>query len=277
MNKKAVVAGVVLVCVMLAPVVIAAEGVGSTPSKSSGQASSPQVVGEWQFKSQMQGMSWAVTMKITKTSEGKLEGTWSAEFGESTLSNITFEKGSIKFIQTSDFGGEEIRTTYEGTVEGGKIKGKGQNQFGESIVEGTLQGEAKTGDDAIVGQWQIKITVPAREIAEKMTITKNTDGTLAGNWAAQRGESTISNIKFEAGKLTFTRKGKMGAMEWESTYEGTVEGDQIKGVFRSDWGEMQANATRIIASKPDEGKKADANAPGAGKAEPNKPAAAKPK
>jgi hypothetical protein len=277
MNKKAVVAGVVLACVMLAPVVIAAEGVGSTPSTISGQTSSPQVVGEWQFKSQMQGMSFSATMTITKNAEGKYSGTWSAEWGESTLSDITLEKGAIKFVQTSDFGGQQMKTTYEATVEGGKIKGKGQNQFGESIVEGTLQGEAKTGADAIVGTWELNITVPAREIAEKMTITKNTDGALAGNWVAQRGESTISNIKFEAGKLTFTRKGKMGAMEWESTYEGTVEGDQIKGAFRSDWGEMQANATRIIAPKPDEGKKADANAPGAGKAEPNKPAAEKPK
>jgi hypothetical protein len=49
-----------------------------------------------------------------------------------------------------------------------------------------------------------------------------------------------------------------------STFEGTVEGDQIKGVFKSDRGDREANATRI-------GAKSDAS-----KAEPNKPAPKKP-
>jgi hypothetical protein len=46
-----------------------------------------------------------------------------------------------------------------------------------------------------------------------------------------------------------------------STFEGTVEGDQIKGVFKSERGDREANATRITASKPDEGKKAEPNKP----------------
>ena len=147
MNKKPIVAGVAIACVMMAPVVIAAEG----------------IVGDWEFKSQMPGMSFSATMTITKNAEGKYSGTWSAEWGESTLSDITLEKGAIKFVQTSDFGGQQMKTTYEATVEGTKIKGKGKNQFGESIIEGTLQGQAKAGADAIVGTWELNITVPARK------------------------------------------------------------------------------------------------------------------
>jgi hypothetical protein len=187
MNKKAILAGVALVCVMLAPVVIAAEG----------------IVGEWEFKSQMPGRTSTATMTITKNADGKLTGTWSSPRGDSTLSDITFEKGSVKFVQISSFGGRETKTTYEGTVAGGKLTGKGQGQFGEFTFEGTLQGEAKSGADAIVGQWQMSVNMPAREMVEKLTITKNADGTLAGKWEGQRGESTISDIKFEGGKLTF--------------------------------------------------------------------------
>jgi hypothetical protein len=261
MNTKAFVAIAVLVCATLAPVVIAAEGVGSTPDKGvRGQASSPQVVGEWEFKSRFDPMTWSATMTITKNTEGKYSGAWSAQFGESTLSDITFEKGSLKFVQSSDFGGQQMKTTYEATLEGGKIKGKGKNQFGESVIEGTLQGQAKEGADAIIGEWQINITVPAREMVDKLTITKNTDGTLSGNWVSQRGENTISNVKYEAGKLTFTRTGKMGAMEFTSTFEGTVESDTIKGTFHSDFGDRETNATRVGTPKPE-----------ANKQEPNKP------
>ncbi|MFH1369707.1 MAG: hypothetical protein ABII09_00225 [Planctomycetota bacterium] len=239
MNIKAAVTGAALLCVIMAPVVIAAEG----------------VVGEWEFKSQMQSRTQNATMTITKNAEGKYSGTWSAQRGESTLSDITFEKGKVKFVQTSNFGGQEMKTTYEGTVDGAKLTGKGTGRWGEFTFEGTLQGEAKTGAEAIVGEWEMNVTIPAREIVDKLTITKNEDGTLAGKWEGQRGESTISNMKFEAGKLTFTRTIKFGDREFASTYEGTVEGDQIKGAFTSERGEREANATRVKSAKPNEGKK----------------------
>ena len=249
MNIKAIVAVVVLACVVLAPVVIAAEG----------------VVGEWEFKSQMQARTMTATMTITKNAEGKLAGTWSTQRGESTLSDITFENGKVKFVQTNNFGGQEMKTAYEGALEGGKLKGTGKGQFGEFAFDGTLQGEAKTGADAIVGEWQMNVNMPARDNVEKLTITKNADGTLAGKWVGQRGESTISNLKFEAGKLTFTRASNFGGREMTSTFEGTVEGDQIKGKFSSDRGDREANATRVGAAKPEPAK-----------AEPNKPALKKP-
>ena len=79
MNTKVIVTVVVLACVVMAPVVIAAEG----------------VVGEWEFKSQMQARTMTATMTITKNAEGKLAGTWSTQRGESQLSDITFEGGKV--------------------------------------------------------------------------------------------------------------------------------------------------------------------------------------
>ena len=238
MSKKAVAAGVVLAIVMLAPVVIAAEG----------------VVGEWEFKRQRPARTSTATMTIKKNAEGEYEGTWSARRGEGTLSDITFENGKVKFVRTRSFGDREMRTTYEGTVESGKITGKGQGRSGEFTFEGTLQGEAKTGADAIVGRWQMNVEMPEYETVEKLTITKNADGTLAGKWEGRRGESTISDVKFEAGKLTFTRTSRFRDREFTSTFEGTVEGDNMKGVFRSERGEREANATRVTSAKAEEKK-----------------------
>jgi hypothetical protein len=256
MSKKTIAAIVVMAIVILSQVVIAAEGAGS--------ASSPQAVGEWEFKSQMPARTSTATMTIKKNAEGKYEGTWSTQRGESVLSDITFENGKLKFVQTSNFGGQEMKTTYEGTVADGKITGKAQSQWGEFTFDGTLGGEAKT---EITGEWQMNVMMQAREIVEKLTITKNADGTLAGKWEAQRGENTISDVKFEAGKLTFTRTSKFGDRGFTVTFEGTVEGDNIKGVFKGERGEWEINATRITAAKAEEVKKpAEVK-----KAEPNKP------
>ncbi|MGD0573690.1 MAG: hypothetical protein ABSB11_11825 [Sedimentisphaerales bacterium] len=249
MNTKAIVAVVVLACVVLAPMVIAAEG----------------VVGDWEFKSQVPARAMTATMTITKSADGKLAGTWSTQRGESQLSDITFENGKLKFVQTNNFGGQEMKTAYEGAIEGGKLKGTGKGQFGEFTFEGALQGEAKTGADAIVGGWQMSVNMPARDNVEKLTITKNADGTLAGKWVGQRGESKVSNIKFEGGKLTFIRTSDFGGRIMETEFEGTVEGDAIKGAFKSDRGDREANATRVVAAKSEPAK-----------AEPNKPAPAKP-
>ena len=230
MNKRAIEVITILAIVILSPVLRAGEG----------------AVGEWEFKSQWPGRTSSATMTITKDAEGKYDGTWSARWGESALSDITYENGIMKFVQTSNFGGQEMKTTYEGTVTDGKIAGKAQGQWGELTFDGTLGGEAK-GD--ITGQWQMNITIPAREIIEKLIITENPDGTLAGKWEARRGENTISNVKYEDGKLTFTRTGKFGNWEMTMLFTGTIEGDNLKGVFSSERGDREANATRITAGE----------------------------
>jgi len=208
-------------------------------------------------------MTSDATMTITKNAEGKYAGTWSAQWGESTLSDITADANKVKFIQTSNFGGQDTKTSYEGTLEGGKLKGAAKGQWGEFTFEGT-RGETKDKADPLAGEWQMNIKIPAREIVDKMTITQNTDGNLAGKWEAARGgETTISNLKFADGKLTFTRTGKMGGNDFILTFTGTLTGDTIKGAFSSDFGEREVTASRAATKPP------------MPKAEPNKPPAQK--
>jgi len=245
---RTILAGAMLAAVLLTSVVIAAEA---------------QVVGEWNFTSKFEAMTMDATMTITKNAEGKYAGTWSAQWGESTLSDITADANKVKFTQTSNFGGQDLKTSYEGTLEGGKLKGTSKNQWGDAAFEGT-RGETKNQADPILGEWQIHIMIPAREIVDKMTITQNQDGTLAGKWKGMRGgENTISNLKFAEGKLTFTRTTKMGGNDFTSTFTGTVTGDTIKGSFSSDFGEREVTASRAAVK------------PQTPKAEPNKPPAGK--
>jgi hypothetical protein len=258
---RTIAAGAILAVILSASVVIAAEGMGS--------ASSPQVAGEWNFTSKFEAMTSDATMTINKYggSKGKgagvWSGTWSAQWGESTLSDINVDDRKVTFTQTSNFGGQEMKTSYEGTLEGEKLKGTAKGQWGEFTFEGTRE-KTTNQQDQITGNWQMNIMIPAREIVEKMTITQNTDGTLAGKWEGMRGgENTISNLKFAEGKLTFTRTSKMGGNDFTMTFEGTVTGDTIKGAFASDFGERAVTASRAAAK------------PQTPKAEPNKPPAGK--
>ena len=241
---RAILASAAVAVILSASVVIAAE---------------PQIFGEWNFTSKFEAMTADATMTITKNIEGKYAGTWSAQWGESTLSDITVDAGKVKFTQTSNFGGQDMKTTYEGTLEGGKFKGTAKGPWGEFTFDGT-RGEAKDKAEPLAGEWQMNIKIPAREIVEKMTITQNADGTLAGSWEGMRGgENTISNLKFADGKLTFTRTSKMSGMDVSMSFAGTLTGDTIKGTFNSDFGDREITAVRAAAKTE------------APKAEPNKP------
>lgn len=222
------------------------------------------ITGEWNFISKFEAMTSDATMTITKNADGKYTGTWSSQWGESTLSDITVDAGKVKFIQTSNFGGQDMKTSYEGALEGGKLKGSAKGQWGELTFDGT-RGETKDKTDPLSGEWQMNIKIPAREIIEKMTITQNPDGILAGKWESARGgENTISNLKFADGKLTFTRMSKMGGNEFSLAFQGTITGDMIKGTFSSDFGEREITALRVAGDKTQ-----------TSKTEPNKPATEK--
>ncbi len=239
---KTIVTGFILTGLLSVSVVIAAD-VNSSP-----------ITGEWNFISKFDAMNSDASMTITKDAQGKYSGTWSAQWGESTLSDITVEGNKVKFVQTSSFGGQDMKTDYQGTLDNGKVKGTAKGRWGDFSFEGT-RSESKDKADVLAGEWQMNIMIPAREIVDKMTITKNQDGTLSGTWQGTRGgENTISNLKYVDGKLTFTRTSKMGGTEFSLAFDGTVTGDTIKGTFSSDFGERPVTAVRASAGKTDTSK-----------------------
>jgi hypothetical protein len=98
--------------------------------------------------------------------------------------------------------------------------------------------------EGITGYWDIKIRFGEREMTSKLRIFKNDDGQLAGTWTSRRSRSKLSDVRFEEGKLTFTRKSTYRDRQWVSTYEGTLSGDTLTGVIKSERGQATANGKR---------------------------------
>ncbi len=98
------------------------------------------------------------------------------------------------------------------------------------------------------GEWDVEMDIGGRQITAKLTITKAADGTLGGKWVGARGESVISDVKFENGKLTFKRKLDLQGQEIEMSYAGTIEGDKLTGSFSTPQGDIPANGKRAGAA-----------------------------
>lgn len=201
-------------------------------------------------------------MTIAKDANGKYEGKWSTmRAGESSVSDVKFENDKLSFVVTGHIAEKEIKTTLTATVKGAKMTGKGFTSVAQFDFEGALEGEPKTGADAVVGKWQIKATDFPK--IDKMTIFKNADGSLAGKWynKSKEFQNEISDVNLTGTKLTFklTMQNESAQRGITRDFEGAVKGDTITGVFKYKDKITEAIAKRVAPVKSGEPKKSDPN------------------
>ena len=195
------------------------------------------ITGEWEMKMEFGGRESYATMAISKKADGTLAGKW----GSGDLSDVRFVDGKLTFARILTFGDQEFIMEYEGTLKDGKITGTMSSDRGEFAVKGAR----KKAMCPALGQWDMKFNVGDREITGRLIISGKPDGKMAGKWEAEFGEHTVSNVKFQDGKLTYTRKSKFGERQWESTFEGMVKGHKLAGAFKSQRGEMPTTGERV--------------------------------
>ncbi len=96
--------------------------------------------------------------------------------------------------------------------------------------------------------WDLAYKLGDRDITSKLVVSAKADGALGATWTSAMGESAISNVKLQEGKLTFDRTVKFNEREFKMTFEGTAEGDRLTGVSRSgNMGEIPVTGTRFGA------------------------------
>jgi len=94
----------------------------------------------------------------------------------------------------------------------------------------------------------MKIKAGEREFTGTLTITADKEGNLSGMWKSSRGESKVSDLKYEDRKLTFKRVIQRDNGEREMIFEGTFGNNSLEGVFKSDSGEAPTQGSLVGAS-----------------------------
>jgi hypothetical protein len=197
------------------------------------------ITGEWEMTMDFGGRPSYAMLTISKNADGTLAGKWGSE----ALSDVKFQDGKLTFVRTIQFGDQEFSMDYAGTLEDGRITGTMSSDRGEFAANGA---RFKPKSPAL-GTWTINFKVGDRVITGKLSISQKADGTLEGKWDSERGETAISNVKFQNGKLTFDRKSTLGDNTYESSFDGIVKGNELAGVFKSQRGEMPAAGIRLGA------------------------------
>ena len=198
------------------------------------------ITGPWEMTLDFGGRPSFATLTISKNADGTFAGKW----GSDNLSNVKFDGQKLTFTRTVKFGDNEFTMTYAGILKDGKIAG----QFSTDNGEFAANGARKKPLAPAVGQWDMQYKIGDRDVTGRLVIAQKADGSLDGKWTSERGESTISNVKSQDSKLTFDRTSSFNGNEFKSSFEGTVQGDKLTGVFKSERGEIQATGARFGAA-----------------------------
>jgi hypothetical protein len=193
--------------------------------------------GEWEIASEFNGQQMLSTLTLAKSADGTLTGKW----GSTDLSNVKFDGQKLTFVRTMKFGDQEFTMNYTGTLKEGKLAGTVSSDRGEFTNTGTR----RKPESPAVGQWDLSYRIQDRDITAKLVVSQKPDGALDAKWTSQMGESTISNVRFQDGKLSFTRKAKFNDNEFEMTFEGIVQGDKLTGVSKNDQFEVPVAGKRF--------------------------------
>jgi hypothetical protein len=202
---------------------------------AAGQAwAAEDISGEWEMTSEFNGQQMVSTLTFAQGAGGTLTGMWSS----SNLSYVKLDGDKLTFVRD-----QPLSMNFAGTVKDGKIAGQVSNNLGEWPLTGTR----RKPESPAVGQWDLSYSFGDRDMTAKLVVSQKPEGALDAKWISQFGESAISNVKFANGKLSFVRKIKFNDNEFEMTFEGTVAGDKLTGVAKSERGEIPVTGQRFGA------------------------------
>ena len=201
-----------------------------------------------------------------KTSAGAFTGEWTGGFGgrrggqrqgqqrqgagqtQTALSDIKLVKDKLTFVRKMQFQDNEFSMNFAGTIKGDKITGNftfNMGQGGEAReMPATLTRVKAKPIPAAVGNFEVKLSVGEQEMTSTLSFTQQEDGSLAGKWSSEMGETELTAVKFEGDKLTFTFRRTMGEQEMVSTFAGTVKGNDLTGALSFGENELQLTGKR---------------------------------
>ena len=229
-----------LFCSLMVLVMLSAQVWGQPPASRRGGG----LYGDWDIKVQFGEREMNSILSFSRNAEGERTGQWISFWGVTDLKDVQFEENKLSFVQTVRFGENEFTSNFTGTIEEGKLTGTLSSDRGDSEVEGQRSPRIPRA----AGSWQMRYTIGEREVTGTLVIKPAKEDQLTAEWQSGFGEHTITDLQYERGTLSFKRTSKFQERQFESTFEGTVRGDTLSGVFKSERGEIEAEGKLVGAA-----------------------------
>jgi len=233
-----------VLCCALAALVISSAQVLAQDSARPSRSRRGGFYGDWQVKLSFGERQMDSILSFSRDAEGNQTGKWISFWGLSELKDVKFEEGKLSFTQErQNREGQSTTTKFTGTIKEGKLAGTLSSDRGESKVEGKRSPRIPRA----VGNWAMTLKMGEREFTSTLVVKADKQGKLTGQWQSRRGESEITDLQYERGNLSFKRKSTYQDSQRESAFEGTVRGDTLSGVMKSERGEITVEGKLVGA------------------------------
>jgi hypothetical protein len=107
-------------------------------------------------------------------------------------------------------------------------------------VEDVMEVEDVRAAEDITGEWEIKIDFHGLMRLATLSFSRKADGSLMGKC----GSSTLNNVTFKGGKLTFVRIHQTRARDFRDEYTLTLKEGRLTGTMSGDLGNFTVNGLR---------------------------------
>lgn len=172
----------------------------------------PRAAGIWDMTLKMGEREFTSKLTITQNKEGELVGKWESRRGETEVTDLTYERGTITFKRTSTYNDTERQSTFEGTIdrETDTLSGTMKSDRGEITVTGTRVG------GPVIGTWNLETTREGGSPRpQRLVVNRDLTGLY--------GSMPVKQVNFEDGKVTFQIVMEFGENTFEMDFAGKID------------------------------------------------------
>ena len=100
------------------------------------------------------------------------------------------------------------------------------------------------GGRGMFGDWDLKVKFGERDMNVILSFSRDEAGTLTADWIGFWGVNRLQDVAFADGKLSFVQVASFRDETFRSTFKGTVEDGELKGVLSGDRGDSEVTGKR---------------------------------
>jgi len=105
----------------------------------------------------------------------------------------------------------------------------------------------QSGRGGLSGDWNVKTEFNGRQMDSILSFSRDQDGNVTGQWIGFGGVTALKDVKFEEGKLSFTRVSQnRDGQASTSTFKGTIADGKLTGTVTSERGESTLTGARAL-------------------------------
>ena len=195
-----------------------------------------RAVGNWELKYKFGDREMTTTLAVTADKEGKLSAEWQSQRGESKVTDLQYEQGTLTFKRESKFQDRQFVSTFEGTIgRDNTLTGVMKSERGEVPVEGSLIGSA------LVGTWNLDIE--SEQGTRKQRLRVNPD------LSALYGSTLIKKMNLDGDKVSFKYVMTFGDQEFEVNFEGKIADTKLTGEVKTSRGTSKVTGTKRVFTR----------------------------